>query len=133
RRARLRPTRLISASTSTSRPSRDPSPRTIAWGAPSRIIASVGAPRIELAVARYPIASRRFVLPSPLRPTTAVSPASRVRSASSYDLKPDNQSRSSRTARRSDPHGHQHVAELVAVGRAEQGRSARVHRLEHDL
>src|SRR5581483_7250547 len=128
---RLRPPLTISASSRSSRPSRSPSARTTAAAAPSRMRASGGAPRNDDNVARYASASRRFVLPSPLAPSTTVSPGANSTSAEGYDRKSVSQSRLTSNSRHAD--GHEQVQEVVALRGADDGGLQGVERGDDDL
>ena len=120
-----------SASSRMVRPSRSPSARMTARSAPWRIIASVGAPRNDCNVASQAMASRTFVFPCPLSPSSAVSPGARSSSVSAYDRNPSAtpdrvaRAHSLRRWRRSRPRARRATAWAVGAPTPTHGRPRR--------
>src|SRR5439155_3527699 len=131
---RSRPARVSSASTVDRRLSgaRSISARTTARSQPWRTSASRGAPRKDASVARYPTASSRLVLPSPLSPAITVSPGAGDTSADSKFRKSVSQRRSTRIAS-GHANGHQQVEVGGTFVRTNGGRLQRVERFQRDL
>src|SRR5437899_12611084 len=77
------------------------------------------------------MASSRFVLPCPLSPSTAVTPASSATSASAYERKSVSQRR--RTSKSGHSHRHEQIQELSAIGRTDDRGLQRIECRHHNL